>query len=103
MWVDFIATMLDYFNNQWDYVIIPDLRFPNEITGLTDKGFDVVHLRVVRENFDSPLTEEQKAHMSEIALDNTIPDGYINNDGNLIDLEENIYEWVKEELQQERR
>ena len=96
LWVDFVAMMLKYFHENWEYVIIPDCRFPNEVTTMVEKGFDTVHLRVVRNNFKSPLTEEQQQHPSEIALDNVEPDYFIYNDGTLGELEENIIKWIKE-------
>ena len=65
---------------------IPDSRFPNEIDGLKQAGFNVIHLRVRRENFESPLTTEQQNHPSETALDHVVPDFLIVNDGTLEDL-----------------
>lgn len=96
LWVDFVSMLLKYFHENWEYVIIPDCRFPNEVTTMVDNGFDTVHLRVVRNNFKSPLTEEQQQHPSEIALDNVEPDYFIYNDGTLGELEENIIKWIKE-------
>lgn len=96
LWVDFVAMMLKYFHENWDYVIIPDCRFPNEVTTMIENGFDTVHLRVIRNNFMSPLTEEQRQHPSETALDNTKPDYCIYNDGTLAELENNIMKWIKE-------
>lgn len=96
LWVDFVSMLLKYFHENWEYVIIPDCRFPNEVTTMVENGFDTVHLRVVRKNFKSPLTEEQQQHPSEIALDNVKPDYFIYNDGTLGELEENIIKWIKE-------
>lgn len=87
LWVDFVAMILKYFKENWDYVIIPDCRFPNEITRLRDDGFDTTHLRVVRSGFESPLTEEQQNHPSETALDNFEADFVIDNNGSLEELE----------------
>lgn len=87
-WVNFVVKMLDLFGDNWDYVIIPDVRFPNEIDKLKEAGYDTVHIRVVRNNFDNGLTEEQNNHVSETALDNVVPDILIKNDGTLKDLEE---------------
>ena len=98
LWVNFVAMILRYFHENWDYVIIPDCRFPNEITGLTDKGFDVVHVRVVRNDFTSALTAEQLKHPSETALDGVEPDHYIYNDGSLDDLDVLVTYFVKEVL-----
>lgn len=85
-WVDFIKDLLSMFPNEWDFVLIPDSRFPNEIDGLKQAGFNVIQLRVRRENFESPLTTEQQNHPSETALDHVVPDFLIVNDGTLEDL-----------------
>lgn len=85
-WVRFIAQILTLFQSEWDYVLIPDCRFPNEIDFLTDAGFDVLHLRVVRKQFTSPLSAEQQKHPSETALDRRRPDAYIHNCGSLEEL-----------------
>lgn len=97
-WVDFISSVLTYFKENWDYVLIPDTRFPNEIDKLISNGFDVIHIRVVRPNFESPLTEEQQSHPSETALDNVNPDFYIYNEGSMDELKEKINKWIQENL-----
>lgn len=86
-WVRFIKTILKFFPDEWDYVLIPDCRFPNEIEYLDLWGFDVTHLRVVRENLESPLTEEQQRHPSETALDEYGQDILLINRGDLADLQ----------------
>lgn len=98
LWVDFVSMILEYFHENWDYVIIPDCRFPNEVTTMADSGFETIHIRVVRENFESPLTKEQQMHPSETALDDVIPDYYISNGGTLQDLTSTITKWIKENL-----
>lgn len=97
-WVDFILDMLWFFGGNWDYVLIPDSRFPNEINRLRENGMDVTHLRVVRENFVSPLTEEQQKHPSETALDDVRPDVLIVNDGTLQDLKRRVEQYIKENI-----
>lgn len=86
-WVIFIGSILYLFPDEWEYVLIPDCRFPNEIECM-QKEFDVTHIRVIRENpnWTSPLTEEQQKHLSETALDEYTPDIKIYNRGNLHDL-----------------
>lgn len=66
-WVDFIAGILRMFKDEWDYVLIPDVRFPNEIEGM--KEFNPKHIRIIRPGFNM-LTKEQQKHPSETALDN---------------------------------
>ena len=96
LWVDFVATMLKYFHANWDYVIISDCRFPNEVTTMTESGFDTIHIRVIRDGFKSPLTEEQQKHPSETALDHVKPDVYIYNSGTMADLELSVKNLIKE-------
>lgn len=93
-WVNFIGQMLLFFNEAWDYVLIPDCRFPNEIDCLREMGLDVSHIRVIRKDFISSLTKEQQVHSSETALDNIEPDYYISNDGSLSDLQITAIQWV---------
>lgn len=95
-WVDFITDVLELFRGEWDYVLIPDCRFPNEVDRIRRAGFDTVLLRVLRENFESPLTPEQQAHPSETALDDVEPDYCIHNDGSLEHLRDAISEWITE-------
>lgn len=97
-WVGFVASILELFPNEWDYVLIPDCRFPNEIDYLKEAGMDTVNLRVVRKNFKSPLTPEQQAHPSETALDDVEPDYYITNNGSMTDLKRNVIDWLVEYL-----
>lgn len=93
-WVRFIVNILSFFSEEWDYVLIPDCRFPNEIMYLRTAGFDVTHLRVIRPGFTSPLTPEQQRHPSETALDGTEADVYLMNDGTLADLRRKIVDFI---------
>ncbi len=96
-WVNFIIDILMFFQNEWDYVIIPDTRFPNEVDRISEK-FNSVHLRVERKHFKSPLSIEQQNHPSETALDNCEPDVWIHNNGSLEDLRNKIEQVIWEVL-----
>ena len=78
-WVDFVANLIKMFPDRYDFVVIPDTRFPNEIDRIAYAGFPTTHVRIIRTDFESQLTEEQKNHPSETALDNTAPDFVIKN------------------------
>lgn len=93
-WVDYVASVLELFNDEWEYVLIPDCRFPNEINSMRDKGFDVTHVCIDRGDYDNGLTDEQKSHPSETALDNTKPDATILNVGNLVDLTKAVMDFI---------
>ena len=78
-WVGFIETILDFFPEEWDYVLIPDTRFPNEIESLKSKEYDVKTLHINRPGYDNHLTDEQRQHPSETSLDEYKFDYYIDN------------------------
>lgn len=91
-WSEFTDRFLSLFKDEWEYVLIPDCRFPNELGFMFD-GYGITkktHLRVVRNNFASPLTVEQQQHASEVALDNAEADIWLYNDGTLDELAEKI-------------
>lgn len=79
-WVDFLATVAYQLGNDWKYVVIPDARFPNEISRWNDFGFDVIHVRVWRDNNGNALHGECALHKSETALDDVKPDIVFEND-----------------------
>ena len=82
-WADFIVNFLSMLQEEWDYVLLPDCRFPNEYELFKYSGIDTVLLRVERSGFVSPLTPEQQAHKSETALDGYRFDYVIQNDADL--------------------
>lgn len=95
-WVEFLIDIVNFFPNEWEYMLIPDCRFPNEIERLIESGLDTVHVRVTRDGFESPLSHAQQLHESETALDNIHPDYYIRNNGTLQDLEMSVIDFLSE-------
>ncbi|MCE5220035.1 MAG: hypothetical protein LLF98_01905 [Clostridium sp.] len=93
-WVDFVKEFLTMFQNEWDYVIIPDCRFPNECEAWKIDGWSNVTVRVVRGNFISNLTTEQLNHPSETALDDYKFDYYIHNDSGIDELKLEIDKFI---------
>lgn len=89
-WVDFIINILKLFEGTWDIVIIPDCRFVNEIENMR-ANFDTTVIRVVRPNFDNGLSDAQKQHPSETALDTFDFDAIIYNNGSLAELKHALY------------
>ena len=53
-----------------DAIIIPDVRFPNEIEIIKNKFKNVYSIGIIRENYQSDLTEEQQKDITETSLDN---------------------------------
>lgn len=68
-WVKIVNELITVLEDDFDYFIIPDTRFPNEISYLKTHDKKVVTVKVIRDNFESELTKEQKNHPSETALD----------------------------------
>lgn len=97
-WVNFIASFLKLFPNEFDYVLIPDTRFPNEIDEMKQYEFDVCSLRINRTDFESDLTDEQKNHISETALDNFEFDYTINTISDLDVLKDKLKQLYESEL-----
>ena len=94
-WVRFMKSIFDMFPDDWDYVVIPDCRFPNEIDSLKEQ-YDVTAIWVDRgEDFNNGLTLEQQRHPSETALDNYDFDYHLDNKGTLEDLEEAVELFLK--------
>lgn len=93
-WVDMIVALLKGVKTLYDYIIIPDVRFPNEIDKMCN-NFDCVTVRVIRPDFDNGLTEEQKKHPSETALDNYPMEYELINDGDLEKLSETTKTFIK--------
>lgn len=82
-WVNFVIKTLGFFNDEFAYVVVPDLRFPNEYDRMFEAGYDVTHVHVVRPDFDNGLTEEQKKHPSENDMGNYNVDYTVVNDGDI--------------------
>lgn len=68
VWVNVVIETVKAFGKDYDYVLIPDFRYPNEHTRWDDNGFETFTIWVHRNDFDNGLTEEQKNHRSETAL-----------------------------------
>jgi hypothetical protein len=81
-WLQSVKNVVDLFSDEFDYFIIPDCRFPNEIDLWKKNNYNLTSIHVSRLNQDgleyqNSLTLEQKLHISEIALDNYMFDYYI--------------------------
>lgn len=76
-WVDRVIDFAIIFEENYDYILIPDCRFKNEVERWDENNFDYVSLRIERLNYNNSLTAEQQLHISEIALDDYKFDYYI--------------------------
>jgi hypothetical protein len=94
-WVSFVKEFMEMFEDEWDYVIIPDCRFPNECEAWEIDGWPNITVRIIRNNFVSDLTPEQLNHPSETALDNYEFDYYIDNSGDVNQLNNEVDKFIK--------
>jgi hypothetical protein len=96
-WAEFIVDILKLFENEWDYVLIPDCRYPIEASTLKNV-FDTIVLRVERPDFDNGLTEAQKKHPSEVDMDQYNFDVILYNDGSLDEFKVKLEQFTKNYL-----
>jgi hypothetical protein len=83
IWVNMTVNLVKGIFNDYDYIFISDCRFENEYERWEEEGFDIIKIRIRRDNFDNGLTEEQKNHASETSLDNYWFDTIIDNNSTL--------------------
>lgn len=101
-WAVIVSKFIAATQEDWDYVLIPDLRFPNEKYIVEKYNDDVINIRINRLNEDGTyyinpnITEAQSQHPSECAMDNYAFDYMVDNSGDLADLAKNAIELVKE-------
>ena len=86
-WVDTITRMLTVFGDDFDHVIVSDIRFSNEISRFSDKDFDTFVVNVERLGFENDLTPEQRLHSSENSMNEYNFDYYIKSEDGLDKLE----------------
>lgn len=85
VWVSSMYGWMRLLSEVWgiEKFVVGDVRFPNELEFLQSKGGWVLRVLAPNRVAASPLTEEQRQHSSETALDN-VPlgkfDGFILND-----------------------
>lgn len=77
IWVNCVIEIIKGLQSNYEYVLIPDARFPNEIRKWWQTDFDSITVRIERMNkddteYDNGLSEEQKQHPSETELDDWI-------------------------------
>lgn len=101
IWVEVAELFISVFGNDFDYILIPDTRFLNEINYLKDKGYNVTTIKVNRINFENSLTEEQRNHPSEIALNNYTFDRIFAYESGIEYVEMAVNEFIKKEITNE--
>lgn len=96
-WVKHAKNLFDMVQDDFDYVVIGDARFKNEIEYVR-KYFTTVAVRIKRPRFDNGLTKEQQKHVSEVDLDKFNFDEVIHNRSDIQKYEQLIETFVKNRL-----
>lgn len=60
---------LEFYSYFFDVIIVADVRFPKEIEIVKSKFKNVISIGIVRDHFDNGLSLEEKADITETALD----------------------------------
>lgn len=94
-WVDAVCNLIEVLEDEFDYFIIPDCRFINEMDIPRLLFKNVITLRVERLNYKSELTIDQQNHISETQLDNYRFDYIIRSENGLDKLEQEINKFIK--------
>ncbi len=68
LWATVVLELLQSFSPDYDFALIPDTRFPNEVNKMKD-NFDCISINVIRLKYENDLTPEQRLHPSETSLD----------------------------------
>jgi hypothetical protein len=69
-WVDTIIRLCDVIRNMYNFVIIDDARYENEIDRWMDYDYCATAVRVERPSHENILSSVQREHISETSLDN---------------------------------
>ena len=83
-----------------DIIVVSDVRLPNEFLEIKNSFSNVKNIFVDRINFDNNLSNSEKSHITENALENFKNYDYIiKNDGTLDDLKTKIFKILEEEVE----
>lgn len=95
IWVDVVTMLIKAIFIDFDYVIVADCRFPNEVKRPKKNGLAVRSIRVERLEYTTTLTEQQQKHPSETSLDNFKFDFYIRSKTGRENMEREIEKIIK--------
>ncbi len=88
---------LEVYAYFYDVIIVPDIKFPREIDSVKEKFDKVITINVNRSNYHSTLTDKEKEHITEVAMDNYGNFDYVLENDTMDELKKDIYELYEEE------
>lgn len=97
MFINRIIEDIKVYSYYFDVITISDARLPKELDSIYNSFSNVYKLRIIRPEFENNLRAGEKAHITEVALDNYDSYQYrIINDGSLNDLDIKVKKIVDE-------
>lgn len=90
-WINRVVELASFAENELDFIIIDDCRFPNEIDVWKRSSMNVLSVRIERPGHSNLLTEAQRCHPSETSLDTYIFDKTISA-VDLVELRLSVYQ-----------
>lgn len=87
---------IEIYSYFFDVIIITDARLVDEVESVKNKYKDAVTIRIVRDNYESNLTSDQKNHVTETGLDGYNNFDYIVSNNELDKLKVDIDKILKE-------
>ena len=69
-WAETVARLASVIKDKFQFMIIDDARFINELLIWKGYEFEVITVRIERPGHENALTPEQRLHISETELDN---------------------------------
>lgn len=84
--VKFLYDTLSMFRGKWEYIVIPDCRFPNEVDFWREKGYFAPLIRIVRKDRRGKeiIDEFADQHISENSMSKYTADATVENDNSLL-------------------
>ena len=77
VWVNTVVETILALSSEFEYFLIDDSRFKNEIDVFKERNIPSYSIRIHRNGFTSTLTDEQLKHPSETSLDDYLFDCYL--------------------------
>ena len=94
-WVERVCDVIEILQNDYEYFLVPDMRYINEMFYPKARFPNMVtSIRVKRFNFENDLTLEQRNHISETELENYPHDYYIQSSSGVDNLDIEIKRFI---------
>lgn len=88
---------MEILSHFFDVILVADVRLPMEISEILNVYPDALLIRVHRDHFDDGMTEDQRNHITETALDNYDAFRYCLENTTLEKLEQDVKEIMMKE------